>query len=281
MANSFTLPASLTQNLQKIYEQTLYSKDLLGNSADIEDGKNANEIAIPKLAVDGLVDYDRVNGFDKGDVTVTTQTVQVNYDRGRSFGIDAMDEQECGIKAARVLARLEEKHAAPDKDKFTFSKIASGGTTPVAAALSTAADWVAAIRTGANAVTIGGATLSNCILYIELTGKGLIDDADTTKSRKVLEEFGKVVAVPSSVFFTNAQKNSTTNQFEKSSTSKDIHFMIVDPTAVIDYDKYKLSKVVDKDVNTTSDEYIIKYRKVGYVEVYDELKAGVYTHTGA
>lgn len=281
MANSFTLPATLVSNLQKIYAHSLFTIDLVGPNEDVSAGNSAKEIAIPKMQLDDLVDYDRVNGFNKGNITVTTQTVQVNYDRGRSFGIDAVDEQEVGIKAGRILSRFEEQKVAKDKDIFTFSTLANAGKTPVNASLSTFDDWAGALRTAYNSSFNAGANPSNEILYITAEGKGILEDADTTKSRAVLGLFGKVVVVPQSLMFTNAQKHGGAGSYEKSSTSKDIHFMLVDPTAVIDYDKYLLGKVVDKDVNTDADEYVIKYRKVSYVDVYDELKDGVYTHTEA
>ena len=43
------------------------------------------------MSLDGLADYSRNGGYVSGDVTLTNETVAFNYDRGRKFGVDAMD----------------------------------------------------------------------------------------------------------------------------------------------------------------------------------------------
>lgn len=56
-------------------------------------GANVNEIVIPKIDMNGLADYDRNSGYVKGDVSFTWETKQFNYERGRMFTVDNMDNE--------------------------------------------------------------------------------------------------------------------------------------------------------------------------------------------
>ena len=44
--------------------------------------------------MDGLADYSRNSGYVQGDVTLTNETVKCNFDRGRRFTVDTMDDLE-------------------------------------------------------------------------------------------------------------------------------------------------------------------------------------------
>ena len=51
----------------------------------------------PFMEMDGLADYDRNGGYVDGAVTLTSETVKFNYDRGRAFSVEAvssMNKQE-------------------------------------------------------------------------------------------------------------------------------------------------------------------------------------------
>lgn len=283
MANTFTLPATLVPSLQEAYAHALITADLLGNFDEVQEGRNAKEIAIPKLTLDDIVDYDRVNGYSMGDISLTVQTVTINYDRGRSFGVDGADEIETGLNAAKVLGEFVRTKVAKDKDIFTFSKLAARGTTPVAANLTSADDVIAALRTGVESQFNAGVPSGEAILYIRSDLLGLINDANTSTSKAILEEFSMVKKVPAPFFFTNAKKGGSDGKgaYTKDTTSKDINFMIVHKPAVIDYDNFQVKDIIPASLNKDSDLNVCKARTVGYVDVYDVKKAGVYTHTKA
>lgn len=80
---------------------------------------------------------------------------------------------------------------------------------------------------------------------------------DTTKSKAVLDGFAKIVKVPQSRFYTAIDlKDGTTKSegvdetaggFAKATTAKDINFMIIQKSAVIQYPKHTVNKVVTPD----------------------------------
>ena len=53
--------------------------------------------------MDGLADYSRNSGYVKGDVTLTNETVTFNYDRGRKFSVDNMDNEETAGPSIEIL----------------------------------------------------------------------------------------------------------------------------------------------------------------------------------
>ena len=94
MSNSIEKFKQYINVLDEVYKVASVTAVLDGNNRLVRMGANANEIIIPKMSMDGLADYSRENGYVGGDVTLTNETVTFNYERGRSFTIDAMDDEE-------------------------------------------------------------------------------------------------------------------------------------------------------------------------------------------
>ena len=93
MANSITLFKKYIDLLDEVYKQASLTAVLESDATLARAGANANEIVIPKLSMQGLANYSRNSGYVNGDVTLTNETVQFNYDRGRAFSVDAMDNE--------------------------------------------------------------------------------------------------------------------------------------------------------------------------------------------
>lgn len=94
MPNSIAKFQKYIDLLDEVYKSASKTADLDGDATLVQAGANANEIIIPKMSLDGLADYSRNSGYVNGDVTLTNETVQFNYDRGRAFTVDAMDNEE-------------------------------------------------------------------------------------------------------------------------------------------------------------------------------------------
>ena len=85
-----------------------------GDSTLVRMGANTNEIIIPKISMDGLADYSRNGGYVSGDVTLTNETVTFNYDRGRKFTVDAMDNEEtAGLAFGRLASEFIRTKVVP------------------------------------------------------------------------------------------------------------------------------------------------------------------------
>ena len=73
------------------------------------------------------------------------------------------------------------------------------------------------------------------------------------------------------------QKASLGTYYEMTTTpGLDINFMVVERSAVIKFDKHVASRVFSPDELEALDSYMMKYRKYGIVELFDNKLDGVY-----
>lgn len=299
MANSIALAKQFVAMLDEVYKAASLTSDLDGAAELVRAGANANELIIPKLSMSGLGDYSRNSGYVDGDVTLTNETVQCNFDRGRMFTVDNMDNQEtANIAFGRLAGEFIRTKVVPELDAFRFAKYAGiPGISKVAtgAALSDGAAVIAALRAAITKMDEDEVPTEQRYLYITPTLHGLVQDMDTTKSREVLTRFAKVVDVPQSRFYTAiAQKSGkiiTTGQGDSASTvdetaggyakatgAKDINFMVIHKPAVIQFQKHVAPKFISPDQNQTADAWKYGYRNVGIADAYENKVAGIYLH---
>lgn len=284
MANSIALFKKYIDKLDEVYKQNSLTADLDADSTLVQAGANANEIVIPKMSMDGLADYSRNSGYVTGDVTLTHETVQFNYERGRKFGVDRQDNAEtAGVAFGRLGAEFTRTKAVPELDAFTFAKIAgTSNITSIEGDYTTGQNWLDALVAAGSQLDEDEVPAEGRILYITPTGFNAIHAVDTTKSREILASFTKIVKVPQSRFFTKITLNNGTTAgqkaggYVKASDGKDINFMIVQKDAVIKYPRILVNKIVSPDDNQIDDTWMFFYRAYGLVDVYDNKVAGVY-----
>lgn len=284
MANSISLFKKYIDKLDEVYKQSSLTADLDADSTLVQAGANANEIIIPKMTMDGLGKYDRNSGYVQGDVTLTNETVQFNYERGRKFGVDRMDNAEtAGVAFGRLASEFTRSKAVPEGDAFTFAKIAgTSGITTTTGTYANGEAWLAALVTAQTAMDNAEVPAESRILYITPDGFNAIHAVDTTKSREVLASFSKIVKVPQTRFYTKitlydgTTGGQTAGGYVKAGDGKDINFLIVEKSAVIKYPRILVNKIVTPDDNQTDDKWLFFYRAYGLVDVYDNKVAGVY-----
>lgn len=196
MANNITKFKKYVPLLDEVYKQAALTSVLDSDSSLAQEGANANEIIIPKIDMDALGDYDRNSGYTNGDVTLTNETVKFNYERGRMFSVDAMDNEEtAGIAYGKLASEFIRTKVAPEGDAFRFATYAgTSGISKVAtpATLSTGADVISALRAGTNKMDEDEVTYERRYLFITPTLKGLIDDLDNTKSKEYYLDLNKL-----------------------------------------------------------------------------------------
>ncbi len=292
MANSITLAKQFIPILDEVYKNASLTANLDGAADLVRQGANANELIIPKISMQGLAAYSRNSGYVAGDVTLTNETVQCNFDRGRMFQVDYMDNLEtAGIAFGRLAGEFIRTKVVPELDAFRFATYASAtGISKVATAatLSDGAAVVAALRKAITQMDEDEVPIDDRHLYITPTLYGLVQDMDTTKSREVLSRFAGVIRVPQTRFYTKiTQYDGTTSGqtaggYVKDETNgKNINFMIIHKPAVIQFEKHVAPKIIEPSVNQAADAYKFGYRNVGIAEVYENKVAGIYLHNAA
>lgn len=296
MANSITTFKKYIALIDDVYKENAKTAILDGDNSLVQAGSNAHEIVIPKISMDGLGDYSRNGGYVDGDVTVTNETVEFNYDRGRAFTVDAMDNEEtAGVAFGKLAGEFIRVKVVPELDAFRFAKYAGiSGISKVAAGatLSTGADVIAALRAGTTKMDEDEVPAEDRYLFLTPTLYGLVQDMDTTKSREVMSRFADITLVPQSRFYTaitlydgktdTSSQDSGVNQkpggFVKASAAKDINFMIIHKPAILQYTKHTVTKVITPEENQTADAWKFPYRAYGLADVYENKVAGIYLH---
>lgn len=295
MANSITLFKKYIDKLDEVYKNAAKTAVLDGDSTLVQMGANANEIVIPKISMDGLADYSRNSGYVDGDVTLTNETVQFNYDRGRAFSVDAMDNEEtAGIAFGKLASEFIRTKVVPEMDAFRFAQYA--GTSGISkveagATLSEGAAVVSALRVATTKMDEDEVPMEERYLFITPTLYGLIQDMDTTKSKEVLGRFSNIVLVPQTRFYTaidlydgktdnsgSSGVNEKVGGYAKAESGKDINFLVIHKPALLQYTKHTVNKVITPEENQFADAYKFPYRAYGLADVYENKVAGIYLH---
>lgn len=284
MANKITTAGKFISLLDEVYRTVSLTAKLDGPEELVRQGANANELIIPMIELQGLGDYDRNSGYVSGDVTLTNETVKCNFDRGRMFTVDNMDDADsAGIAFGRLAGEFIRTKVAPELDAFRFASYASKeGVTQKEETLDDGAAVLAALRVATNAMDEAEVPMEDRHLFITPTLDGMIADLDTTKSREILSRFASKTLVPQTRFYTAIdQKDGHTGGQEaggyvKADDGKELNFMVIHKPALIQFEKHVAPKIVTPDQNQEADAYKYGYRNVGVADVYKNKLAGVY-----
>lgn len=284
MANKITTAGKFIPLLDEVYRTVSLTAKLDGPEELVRQGANANELIIPMIELQGLGDYDRNSGYVSGDMTLTNETVKCNFDRGRMFTVDNMDDADsAGIAFGRLAGEFIRTKVAPELDAFRFASYASKeGVTQKEETLSDGAAVLAALRVATNAMDEAEVPMEDRHLFITPTLDGMIADLDTTKSREILSRFASKTLVPQTRFYTAIdQKDGHTGGQEaggyaKAEGGKELNFMVIHKPALIQFEKHVAPKIVTPDQNQEADAYKYGYRNVGVADVYKNKLAGVY-----
>lgn len=279
--NTIALAKRYTDCVNEVYVQSAKSAVLETDSALSREGGGANEIVIPSLSLDGLGDYSRNAGYVHGNVKLTWSTVRYNYERGRMFEVDAMDNEESqNVAFGRLAGEFMRTRAVPELDAFRFARIINTEDIGLEMeTLSTGDAAVASIRKAINALDAAEVPDTERILFISPAVKALIDDMDTTKSRAVMDGFEQVVTVPAGRFYASVTLNDGTTAGEEGGGFEGegaVNYLIVHRPAVLCFTKHLVSKVIPPESNPDSDAYRYGFRSYGLCTVLSGREAGIY-----
>ena len=147
MSNAISLSKQFLPLLDEVYEAASLTADLDGSPELVQLGASANEMIIPILEMQGLGDYSRNSGYAEGDVTLTHETRRCNFDRGRMFTVDSMDNLEtAGIAFGKLANEFIRTKVVPELDAFRFAKYAALENISKIAAGATLADGSSVLK---------------------------------------------------------------------------------------------------------------------------------------
>lgn len=284
MANSISLAKVYAPLLDEVYKQASLTSVLDGAADLAREGINANEIAVPKLSMDGLANYSRNSGYVSGDVTLEWETIKAEFDRGRMFSVDELDNTETGgVAFGKLAGEFIRTQVVPELDAYRISKYASAsGITSVEESIANGEAAIKALRAATQKMDNDEVYYDERYLFATPDFLGMIEDLDTTKSRSVMARFAQVIQVPSSRLVTKiTQKDGTTSGqtsggWAKATDGKDLNFLVVQKAAAIQFNKLVKPKIISPEQNQTADAWKYGYRLCSLCDVYENKTAGVY-----
>ncbi|OUP37959.1 hypothetical protein [Olsenella sp. An188] len=287
-----------TDRLDKIIERETLTSDLNMNGDLLGEFSDTGEIKVATIAMDGLANYDRATGFVDGEVTTDWETYKLRYDRGRSFSIDAMDDEErAGIVSANVMAEFERTKVIPEVDAIRFATLAGNAGNTEAADITTSDAAYKAVATAEEAVEDTGVDLSTCLLYCTSTIKRLLREnvkqnyrlsqGENPNGKFTMWDEMKIVTVPSSRFQSKITllDGTTSGQeaggFKAAEDALALNFMIVHPSAAAAIQRHKKLRYFAPDTNQKRDAHLWQYRLFHDLLVYEQQKGKIFAHTAA
>ena len=298
MPNSIALAQKYLPMLDEVYKASAKAAILDATKVDIVGG---NTVKVFKTSMDGMGDYSRNNGFVDGSVTGTWETLTLTKDRGRSFQIDRMDNEETLDMAFGTLAgEFIRTKVVPEVDAYTFAKMA--GTTSILA--GTPADIVVGttdvpslIETAEKDMNEAEVPEEGRLLFISETAyAGLKNKIVRTtlngdqNVNRVVESFDnmRIIRVPQTRFYTAITLYDGTTSGQEAggyvgtgTTGYKINFLIVHPSAVCKVVKHVLPRIFTPDENQKADAWKFDYRLYHDMFVYDNKVKGIYLHRGS
>lgn len=253
-------------------------------------GRNGGEILIPKMDMDGLGDYDRTTGYPSGSVTLELETRKCDYERGRMFQIDAMDNEEsAGLAYGRLAGEFIRTKVAPEMDAVRLAKYTSltpASNRVVHASFTDGKEVIKALSDGFTKMTDEGVPEGGRVLFITAAARAMLDNMDTYQSKQLLARFSAIVTVPSDRFYSavtllSGGEGQTTGGFRKADNAVSLNFLIVYKPGLLQFTKHARPKVITPDANPDTDAWKFGYRVLGLNDVKDNAKKCLYVSTAA
>ena len=302
MANSIELVTKYLPLLDEVYRVNAKSSILEADSAMVQATADAKTIKINKLDMDGLGDYSRQNGYPTGSITSDWETHEFTNDRGRRFNLDKMDNLEnLGMAFLNMAGQFMKQKVIPEKDAYTFAKIAgtSGieGTTGSLTSSTTKAAVETALATlGENEVDEG-----NMVLFMTPTVKGYLEHeiprsftSGVTSYGQKIDYFNEIplISVPQTRFYNGIDlldgvtsgetaggyKKHTSTGATGDANATDINFLLLDRASVLSIAKNNVAQIFAPEVNQLHDGWTFNYRFYYDVFILPEKRKGIYCH---
>lgn len=293
MANSISLAQKFQAILDEIYKVTSVTSRMDSLSKPVDFG-GSNVVKVFKTSVVGLGNYSRTTGYPAGDVTGTWETMTLATDRARAMTIDRMDDEETlGMAFGTLAGEFMRTVVVPETDAYRFAKYASwsGISTTTEAALTTAAAVLAAFDVAMLQLDNDEVPEEGRLCYMSAPIHQLLRASltrtlgnESSADRRLKDLDGvEIIKVPQARFYTqvtlDAGATSSAGGYTKTaSTGRDINFLLIHPSAVIQVNKHADMKLFSPDVNQTSDSWLVQYRQYHDAFVQENKVDGIYLH---
>ena len=295
MTQSIALAQKFQPILDEIYKASSLTARMDAKTKPVNFA-GANVVQVFKTDPIGLGKYDRVSGYPAGQVVGSWETLTLATERGRSFVIDRMDDEETlGMAFGTLAGEFIRTKVVPEVDAYRFSKYASTASINAATPGTLDANGIIAALDAAkleldkDEVPSEGRLLyisDNCLNLLEGKVSRFLGNENAVDKRVTKYSGMEVIMVPQTRFYKGITLDDgatvDAGGYSKTvSTGKDINFMIIHPTAVLQVAKHDSLKVFTPEQNQTTDGWLMQYRIYHDAFVYTNKLNGIYLHCKA
>lgn len=295
-ANTIALAQRYLPILDDVYKYNSKSAILDNPNVQFIGG---NTVKVYKTSMDGLGDYSRNGGYVNGAVNGSWETMTLSQDRGRSFQIDVMDNEETLDLAFGTLAgEFVRTKVVPEIDAYTFATISGNAGSNAAADITIGTtDVPGLVDTATKAMNDEEVPEEGRLLFISETAyaglkakitRSVSNGENSIDSAVENYEGMRIIRVPQTRFYTAiTQYDGTTagqtagGYIGTASTGYPINFLIVHPSAVLKVMKHVLPRIFNPAVNQMADAWKFDYRVYYDVFAYENKTKGIYLHRGS
>ena len=239
----------------------------------------------------GLGDYDRNDGYVRGDVTTNWRAYAPQWDRARQLLVDVADNMESMSMAFGTLAgEFMRTKVIPETDALRFATYANGAAAANKAteSLSTSALIIASIDDATAALDDEEVPYEGRILFVNPTTYKLIKGGITrmieNRERDIdcnVEMYNdmRVITVPSGRFNTQitlAKPDSHDDAGGYTATGDTINYMIVHPSAVMQAVKLATPRIFSPQVVQQANAWQYDFRQYHGAWVKHQKTNGIY-----
>lgn len=124
MANSINYASKYAPELDKMITQEA-KVGFMADNAFKAKFVGSRTVYLPEITLDGLGDYDRANGYSKGDVGLTYKDYRLSKERSKQLILDAQDADESGVPdlAGKLVGEYTRLKVNPEIDAYALSKL--------------------------------------------------------------------------------------------------------------------------------------------------------------
>ena len=239
----------------------------------------------------GLADYSRNDGFVRGDVTAGWRAYAPQWDRGRQFVLDRVDNAESmGMAFGTLAGEFMRTKVVPEKDALRFATYAqnAAAANKDTESIAASATLIASIDDAVAALDDAEVPYEGRILFLNPTTYKFLKAGITRYTMNGengidynVEMYNdmRVITVPSGRFNTEitlAQPDSHDDAGGYTATGSTINYMIIHPSAIMQANQFSEPRIFSPGVWQQSQGWAFDFRDYHGAWVKHQKANGIY-----
>ncbi len=293
ISNSIGLASQYLPLLDEIYKAESKTS-LLDTAQDrVRWSNDTHSFYLFETDMVGLGDYSRNGGYVRGDVTAAWRQYTPQWDRGRQFLVDNMDNAESmGLAFGTLAGEFMRTKVVPEVDACRFAEYAkqASNSMKTAESISTGSGAVAAIDLGTEKLDDAEVPYEGRILFVNPTMYRYLKAGITRYTMNGengidynVEMYNdmRVITVPSGRFntvCTLGQPTAHDGAGGYTAAGSTINFMIVHPTAIMQAVKLAEPRIFSPAVVQQANAWQYDFRQYHGAWVKHQKANGIYVN---